>query len=136
MDDRDANAMSSADHDRSSEVVQACPSCGAPLQHILHSDVGHFDEIRLAGAQSPQVTRRVTEALDDLETVAPPERLAVLQVQRDLLRAALEDVVVDVRDAAFALVSDRQGIGVAAGTATNGSRVEPTADEPGSSRAE
>ena len=34
-----------------------------------------FDEIRMAGAQSPQVTRRLTEALDDLETVAPPERL-------------------------------------------------------------
>ena len=38
-----------------------------------------FDEIRLAGAQSPQVTRRLTDALDDLETVAPPERQAALR---------------------------------------------------------
>ena len=31
-----------------------------------------FDEIRLAGAGSPQVTRRLSEALTDLETVARP----------------------------------------------------------------
>ncbi|MDQ1382333.1 MAG: hypothetical protein QOG65_3019 [Actinomycetota bacterium] len=76
-----------------------------------------FDEIRLAGAESPQVTRRLTEALNDLETVAPPERLRTLQVQRDLLGKAVGKVVTDKRDAAFALVADRQGIGVTAGAA-------------------
>ena len=83
-----------------------------------------FDEIRMAGAQSPQVTRRLTEALDDLETVAPPERLPALHRQRDLLRAAVGETVVDERDAAFALVADRQGIGVNAGatSATTESR--------------
>ena len=81
-----------------------------------------FDEIRMAGAQSPQVTRRLTEALDDLETVAPPERLPALHRQRDLLRAAVGETVVDERDAAFALVADRQGIGVNAGAPTNGTR--------------
>jgi uncharacterized membrane protein len=74
-----------------------------------------FDEIRMAGAQSPQVTRRLTEALDDLETVAPLERLHALHRQRDLLRAAVGETVVDERDAVFALVADRQGIGVTAG---------------------
>jgi uncharacterized membrane protein len=74
-----------------------------------------FDEIRMAGAQSPQVTRRLTEVLDDLETVAPPERLPALQRQRELLLAAVGETVVDDRDAAFALVADRQGIGVTAG---------------------
>jgi Predicted membrane protein (DUF2254) len=31
-----------------------------------------FDEIRLAGAESPQVTRRLSAALQDLQTIAPP----------------------------------------------------------------
>ena len=33
-----------------------------------------FDEIRLAGARSPQVSRRLIAALEDLLEVAPPER--------------------------------------------------------------
>jgi uncharacterized membrane protein len=81
-----------------------------------------FDEIRLAGAQSPQVTRRLMEVLDDLETVAPPERLHALHRQRDLLSAAVGESVVDERDAAFALVPDRQGIGVTAGAPPDGAR--------------
>jgi uncharacterized membrane protein len=74
-----------------------------------------FDEIRLAGAQSPQVTRRLTEALDDLETVAPPDRMPALRRQRDLLLAAVSETAIDERDTAFALIADRQGIGVTAG---------------------
>ena len=76
-----------------------------------------FDEIRLAGAQSPQVTRRLTDALDDLETVSPAERLPALRRQRDLLLTAVAETVGDERDAAFAVVADRQGIGVTAGAA-------------------
>ena len=41
-----------------------------------------FEEIRLVGAGSPQVSRRLQAALDDLEQVAPPERRAVLEEQR------------------------------------------------------
>jgi uncharacterized membrane protein len=89
-----------------------------------------FDEIRLAGAESPQVTRRLAEALDDLERVAPPERRRALRVQRDLLRTAVGEVVSDERNAAFALVSDRQGIGVAA----DGSAGAPLRDDTASPR--
>ena len=45
----------------------------------------------------------------------PPERLAALHRQRELLRAAVGEAFVDERDSAFALVADRQGIGVNAG---------------------
>jgi uncharacterized membrane protein len=74
-----------------------------------------FDEIRLAGAQSPQVTRRLSEALDDLESIAPPERAPVLRRQRELLQQGVDAAGLDRRDAAFALVPDPQGIGVTAG---------------------
>jgi uncharacterized membrane protein len=73
-----------------------------------------FDEIRLAGARSPQVTRRMIEALDDLESVAPPDRLHALRAQRDLLVTAVADAAHDERDAAFGREADRQGIGVLA----------------------
>ena len=74
-----------------------------------------FDEIRLAGARSPQVTRRLIAALDDLAMVAPPDRLPVLCEQRSALLAAADDSLADGYDTAFAVVPDRQGIGVNAG---------------------
>ena len=77
-----------------------------------------FDEIRLAGAQSPQVSRRLTEALIDLETVAPAERLPALQRQRALLMTSVDEAALDERDVEFALHADRQGIGVSAGAAS------------------
>ena len=83
-----------------------------------------FDEIRLAGAQSPQVTRRLAAALADLETVVPPDRLPAIRHQRDSLVSTVSDAVPDADDAAFALVADRQGIGV--GAAADGS---PTASQ-------
>ena len=75
-----------------------------------------FDEIRLAGARSPQVTRRLTAALADLETVVPPDRLPALRYQQASLVSAVSDAVPDSDDAAFALVADRLGIGVKAST--------------------
>jgi uncharacterized membrane protein len=48
-----------------------------------------FDEIRQAGAGSAQVTRRLTAALKDLLTVAPPERQPPLTRQLRLLEAAV-----------------------------------------------
>lgn len=73
-----------------------------------------FTEIRLAGAQSPQVSRRLTAALEDLLTIAPDDRRAALEEQLDLLRTAVADAPLDPRDRATALEADVQGIGVAA----------------------
>ena len=47
-----------------------------------------FDELRLAGAGSPQVARRLRAALEDILTVAPPERRRPLEHQLHLLGAA------------------------------------------------
>jgi uncharacterized membrane protein len=43
------------------------------------------DEIRMAGAGSPQVARRLRAALQELLTIAPPERQVALKEQLDLL---------------------------------------------------
>lgn len=51
-----------------------------------------FDEIRIAGAHSPQIPRRLRAALDDLKRVAPPERQAALDRQLRLLDEAMPDV--------------------------------------------
>jgi hypothetical protein len=47
-----------------------------------------FEEIRQAGAGSPQVSRRLKAALEDLRTVAPPNRRGVLDRELDLLEQA------------------------------------------------
>ena len=73
-----------------------------------------FDEIRLAGAGSPQVTRRLKAALVDLKSLALPDRVAVLEEQLDLLAAATQTAMDDERDAEMALGDDRKGIGAAA----------------------
>jgi uncharacterized membrane protein len=48
-----------------------------------------FDEIRIAGTPSPQVTRRLAAALTDLASVAPPERRPALNRRLRLLSAAV-----------------------------------------------
>ncbi len=80
-----------------------------------------FDEIRLAGAGSPQVTRRLKAALTDLRSIAPPERVGIVDLQLDLLSTTTEASLSDERDVAFALHQDREGIGAAA-TALDGTR--------------
>jgi uncharacterized membrane protein len=72
------------------------------------------EEIRLAGTGSPQVTRRLKAALTDLRSIAPPERVGVLDRQLELLTAAAETALDDERDVDLALTADRQGLGVAA----------------------
>ena len=67
-----------------------------------------FDEIRLAGAGSPQVARRLKAALTDLKSVAPAERLEILELQLDLLTTATEAALSDDRDVALALDRDRE----------------------------
>lgn len=74
-----------------------------------------FDEVRLAGVASPQVTRRLVAALTDLLDVAPAERRPVLLEQLDLLEAAVRSRPLDPRDRERALVADPQGIGLVEG---------------------
>ena len=73
-----------------------------------------FDEIRLAGGGSPQVTRRLKAALTDLRSVAPPERVGIIDLQLDLLSTTTEASLSDERDVELALHEDREGIGAAA----------------------
>ena len=69
-----------------------------------------FEEIRLVGAGSPQVSRRLQAALDDLERVVPPTS-RVLDEQRVLLTRAFARVFEDT-DVRLALLPDRLGLGV------------------------
>jgi uncharacterized membrane protein len=77
-----------------------------------------FDEIRLAGASSPQVTRRLCAALQDLKDVAPPDRQAPLDRQLRLLTAAVHRAYEDDEDIAAALTPDVEGIGSGADVTT------------------
>ena len=70
-----------------------------------------FDELRLAGAGSPQVARRLRAALEDLRTVASPERRPPLDRQLKLLDEAVRRAYDDDADVDAALVPDMQGIG-------------------------
>ena len=79
-----------------------------------------FDEIRMAGAGSPQVSRRLVAASIDLRRVVLPERIEVIDEQVELLRAATVEgaatveAMDDERDVRFALDPDREGLGAAA----------------------
>ncbi|UDY36308.1 DUF2254 domain-containing protein [Dermatobacter hominis] len=70
-----------------------------------------FDEIRLASTESPQVTRRLVAALEDIKTVAPPERQAPLDRELRLLATAVHRHYDDEEDRRAALTADAQGIG-------------------------
>jgi uncharacterized membrane protein len=74
-----------------------------------------FDEIRIAGAASPQVSRRLTAALRDLAQICPPDRRPVLERQLSLLSETVHETVPRADDVEMALGADRQGLGVAAG---------------------
>ena len=51
-----------------------------------------LDEIRHWGAQSIQIHKRIASLLDDLAAVVGPERCLVLEEQRRLLVARLQDL--------------------------------------------
>jgi uncharacterized membrane protein len=72
-----------------------------------------LDEIRMAGAGSPQIARRLQAALVDLASVVPSDRLEVIEQQLALLEAATERAMDDKHDAEMALQPDREGIGAA-----------------------
>jgi uncharacterized membrane protein len=70
-----------------------------------------FDEIRLAGATSPQVARKLRSVLEDLLGIAPDERREPLQRQIGLLEAAVRDHYDADDDAAAAAGPDPLGLG-------------------------
>jgi hypothetical protein len=70
-----------------------------------------FDELRLAGAGSPQVARRLRAALEDILTEAPPERRPPVHRQLLLLDAGIRRAFEDEADVRAALIPDLQGIG-------------------------
>ena len=73
-----------------------------------------FEEIRLAGAASPQVARRLTAAMQDLIAIAPPERREVVRRQLILLQEAIRDAALPGADVQLNLQPDRLGLGVQA----------------------
>ena len=74
-----------------------------------------FEELRLAGSGSLQVSRRLRAALEDLMEFAPPNRRAALSDQLELLAASTERAVADPQDLDLSRHPDPQGLGVAAG---------------------
>jgi hypothetical protein len=70
-----------------------------------------FDEIRLAGVEVPQVTRKLCAALADLKSVAPPDRQDPLDRQLRLLEAGVRRAHDDEEDVIAALTADTEGIG-------------------------
>ena len=66
------------------------------------------DEIRLAGAGSPQVARRLRTALVELLSVAPEDRRPVLEEQLELLAAGTEEMLSEA-DVLFAQSPDAGG---------------------------
>jgi uncharacterized membrane protein len=74
-----------------------------------------FDEIRMAGSGSPQVARRLRAALNDLRSLAPPDRAEAVEQQLHLLTRSTRAAIGDERELDIALGEDRQGFGIAAG---------------------
>lgn len=74
-----------------------------------------FEEMRLAGAGSPQVVRRLRAALDDLLEHAPADRRAPLTEQLQLLSDAVEQAAENDHNLQLAQQPDPLGLGVEAG---------------------
>lgn len=72
-----------------------------------------FDEIRQTGAGSPQVSRRLKAAFDDLLTVAPPDRQPALERQLALLGEIATLAAETDTDRDQAMRPDPSGIGSA-----------------------
>ena len=70
-----------------------------------------FSEIRQFAGSSLQVTRRMLAALGDLEGVALPERISVLQRERRLLMDLISRSLDTAEDRHVAAQPDQQGIG-------------------------
>jgi uncharacterized membrane protein len=70
-----------------------------------------FDEIRMAGAGSPQITRRLRAALEDLLTIAPLERRSSLREQLGLLDSGIERSIAEAGDRTSSSRGDPSGLG-------------------------
>lgn len=70
-----------------------------------------FDEIRLAGAGSPQVARRLRAALEDLLAVAPVGRKAPLREQLNLLQSGIQNETSEASDRTHSSRADPSGLG-------------------------
>jgi uncharacterized membrane protein len=70
-----------------------------------------FDEIRMAGAGSPQVARRLCAALQDLLTIAPPKRQVALKEQLDLLQSCIESTIGEGSDRTYSKRGNPRGLG-------------------------
>jgi uncharacterized membrane protein len=68
-------------------------------------------EIRLCGAGSPQVTRRLHAMFEHLVQVVPAERCAPLRKEMALLRRTIDSAFTDPEDRILAGVGDLQGFG-------------------------
>ncbi|MFJ5228855.1 DUF2254 domain-containing protein [Kitasatospora sp. NPDC088391] len=97
-------ALRHRDRDGAVRLVQPVPGWEATVDLA-------FTEIRICGAGQPQVTRRLTAALDDLLRITPEPRRPPLLRQRRLLERAVAEAIHDPDNRAFALAPDRQGIG-------------------------
>jgi uncharacterized membrane protein len=84
-----------------------------------------FDEIRLAGAGSPPVARRLRAMLDDLRSIALPERRPPLDRQLELLEAGVRRAFADEEDVQAALTPDLLGIGAGPDVAVTPARARP-----------
>ncbi len=69
-----------------------------------------FDEIRMFGAASLQVPRRLRAAVEDLLTVAPPHRMPALERQLNLLDEAIAHHYSTDGERALAARADPQGL--------------------------
>jgi uncharacterized membrane protein len=70
-----------------------------------------FDEIRMAGAGSPQIARRLRAALEDLLAVAPFERKCALREQLDLLQSEIGGSMSEASDRSNSSRGDSSGLG-------------------------
>ena len=70
-----------------------------------------FDEIRMAGAGSPQITRRLRAALEDLLTIAPLERRSSVREQLGLLDSGIERSIAEAGDRTSSSRGDPSGLG-------------------------
>jgi len=70
-----------------------------------------FDEIRLYGATSVQVMRRMKALVTELTSILPEERRPALRQWNERLRSTVERSFSDQQDKLEASVEDRQGLG-------------------------
>ena len=76
------------------------------------------------------MTRRLKAALTDLRSIAPPERVGIIDLQLDLLATTTEASLSDERDVALALHEDREGIGAAASSIDGTALLSPPRECP------